>query len=46
MVAQLSIVKESGEHRKGAHGERLIDEWFLPLKRFRGGTTGQRILAN
>ena len=46
MMAQPAVTEESSQHRQGACRKSLIDERFLPLKRFNCGTAGQRVFAN
>jgi hypothetical protein len=44
-MAEFAVTKEPCQHRERTRSESLIDKWFLPVQRFKSGTTGQGILA-
>src|SRR5580704_15067245 len=45
VMGQLSIPEQLRQHGQSTRGQRLVDEWFLPIKGFNRRTTRQRIFA-
>jgi hypothetical protein len=44
-MTDLAVTEQPSEHGKRARGENIVDEWFLPVKRFRRGAARQRIFT-
>jgi hypothetical protein len=45
-MTDLAVTEQPSEHGKRARGENIVDEWFLPVKRFRRGAARQRIFTD
>jgi hypothetical protein len=45
MIGQPAVPKELRQHCQRTGSECLVDERFLPIQGFNGGTTRQRVLT-